>query len=48
MFVRYLRHRQRFVPSAALCATGLDLGHGVSSAPLATIRVMSWHPPHRP
>jgi hypothetical protein len=29
MFIRYLRHRLLFVPSAAICATGLDLAHGV-------------------
>jgi hypothetical protein len=48
MFVRYRHHRRRSVPSAAVCATGLDLGHGVSSAQLAGIRTMGWHPPHRP
>jgi hypothetical protein len=48
MFVRYPRHRPRSVPSAAICATGLDLGHGVSSAPPAAIQAMTRHPPHRP
>jgi hypothetical protein len=38
MFLRYPRHRLRSVPSAAISATGLDLGHGVASAPPAAIR----------
>jgi hypothetical protein len=45
-FVRYQRHRLRFVPSATICATRLDLGHGVSSAPPAAIRAMGRDPYH--
>jgi hypothetical protein len=41
MFVRYPRHRRQSVPSPTICATGLDLGYGVSSAPPAAIRVMT-------
>jgi hypothetical protein len=40
MFVRYPRHRLRSVPSAAICATGLDPDHGFSSEPPAAIRAM--------
>jgi hypothetical protein len=46
VFVRYLRHRLRYVPSATICLTCLDLGHGVSSAPPAAIRAMGHNPGH--
>jgi hypothetical protein len=44
MFVCYPRDRLRSVPLVAICATGLDLDHGVSSAPPAAIRTMSRDP----
>jgi hypothetical protein len=47
MFVRYPRHRLQSVPSAAICATGLDLGHAVSSAPPTAIPAMGCNPGHK-
>jgi hypothetical protein len=46
IFVRYPRHQLRSVPSAANCATGVDLGHEGSSVPPAAIRAMGRDPSH--
>jgi hypothetical protein len=46
MPVRYPGHRTQSVPSAAICATGLDLGHAVSSVPPAAICAMDRNPGH--
>jgi hypothetical protein len=48
MFVRYPRHRLQSASSAATCAIGLDLGHGVSSVPPAAIGSMGHDPGHDP